>query len=113
MTDHTQPGTDSPVMIDHSLCRRIETALYRHPAVIEAVTFFVPQENGAQSPVAFVTARDENLTGEALAAFIAACPDIAPHERPVKFVLVPEIPRTATGKFQKMELIKYLHGVDG
>lgn len=102
----------SHVMVDHFLFRRIEAALYRHPAVVDAAASYVPFENGEQL-VVFVVPGNPNLTPEALTAFMAGCPDLKPHQRPEKYVLVTEIPRTATGKFQKVELFKHLRGADG
>ncbi|OAT86721.1 AMP-binding enzyme [Desulfotomaculum copahuensis] len=100
------------IVVDHFLFRRIEAALYRNPAVADAAASYVPSENGEQL-VVFVVPGKPDLTPEALAGYMAACPDLKPHQLPEQYVLVPAIPRTATGKFQKVELIKHLRGTGG
>lgn len=95
---------------DITLFRRIEEALLRHPEVLDAAVDPVVYGEEPPLPTAFVVSSSEGLTPEVLAAHLANCPEIAPDERPVRYVLVPAIPRTISGKLQRQKLAHLLDG---
>jgi acetyl-CoA synthetase len=73
----------------------IERALMAHPSVLEAAAIGVPDEIKGEAIVAFVVAKPGcNL--EELAACVAA--DLGPAFRPRAIEVVPELPKTQSGK---------------
>ncbi|HVM40163.1 MAG TPA: class I adenylate-forming enzyme family protein [Acidimicrobiia bacterium] len=82
----------------------IEAVLYEHPDVFEASVCGVPHEVLGEDVAAFVVAKEgSGLTEEALAAF---CEErLADYKRPRQYHFVKELPRNATGKVLKRELI--------
>ena len=83
----------------------IENTLYKHPSVLFAAVVAQPDEKWGETPCAFVELKDTNDTvsdkdiinfcKETLAGF--KCP---------KKVIFTELPKTSTGKIQKLELRK-------
>ncbi|GEJ56049.1 long-chain fatty acid--CoA ligase [Anaeromyxobacter diazotrophicus] len=86
----------------------LENALMGHPAVREAAVVAVPHPRWGERPVAAVALREGAHAGpEELRAYLE--PRFARFWLPDGFVFVPQIPRTATGKFLKSavrELLK-------
>jgi acyl-CoA synthetase (AMP-forming)/AMP-acid ligase II len=86
----------------------LENALMGHPAVREAAVVAVPHPRWGERPVAAVALREgANVSPEELRAYLE--PRFARFWLPDGFVFVPQIPRTATGKFLKSavrELLK-------
>jgi len=81
----------------------LENALMAHPAVQEAAVIAVPHERWGERPLAVVVARTgHDIEPEALDAHLA--PRFARYWLPDAYVLVAEIPRTATGKMLKSRL---------
>jgi fatty-acyl-CoA synthase len=82
----------------------VEAALFAHPAVAEAAVVARPDEYWAETPCAFVTLRDgADAVGEE--DVIAFCRARLPRYMvPRTVVFVPELPKTATGKVQKVLL---------
>jgi len=80
----------------------VEEALYRHPAVEVVAVVAMPHEKWGETPCAFVElAKGKELTAEGLRAW---CRDhLAAYKVPGRFVFAP-IPRTSTGKIQKLAL---------
>jgi acyl-CoA synthetase (AMP-forming)/AMP-acid ligase II len=85
----------------------IEQALLAHPAVGDAVCFGLPDEKYGELPAAAVTLSQDtpvaDLTGfcrERLAAF----------KVPTRVWVLPEIPRTATGKVQRRRMADFVAG---
>ena len=86
---------------------QLENAIMGHDDVAEAAVVAQPDEKWGERPLAAVVIREgRELSAEDLAAFL--------RERmekwmvPDNYVFVDEIPRTATGKFSKLDLRKRL-----
>jgi fatty-acyl-CoA synthase len=78
----------------------LENALMGHPAVREAAVVAVPHPRWGERPVAAVVLREgARSSAEELRAYLE--PRFARFWLPDAFVFVPQIPRTATGKFLK------------
>jgi fatty-acyl-CoA synthase len=89
----------------------VESALYRHPAVLEAAVVGKPDEKWGETPCAFLTLRPD---AEAVceADVIAFCrTQLAAFKIPRRVVFGP-LPKTSTGKVQKMVLREYLKRLD-
>ncbi|HEY3066709.1 MAG TPA: benzoate-CoA ligase family protein [Methylomirabilota bacterium] len=82
----------------------VEAALRSHPDVVDAGVIGAGDDGGLLKPVAFVVPAPAAGNGleEALSAHVAQT--LAAHQRPRRIVLVPELPRTATGKLQRYVL---------
>jgi long-chain acyl-CoA synthetase len=91
----------------------VESALYEHPAVLEAAVFAIPDDVLGEEVGAVVhlhagtTATVDQLTAHCSAA-------LAHYKVPAKIWISPDpLPRGATGKLQKRELkVEYLAGQD-
>jgi acyl-CoA synthetase (AMP-forming)/AMP-acid ligase II len=87
--------------------RRVDEALLQHPAVEQAVAFALLHPTLGEDLAAAVvlrtggTADEQELRRHAFAR-------LAPHEVPSRIVLVPELPRGATGKLQRIGLAERL-----
>ena len=85
----------------------LENALMGHPAVREAAVVAVEHPRWGERPVAAVVLREgAEATPEELRAYLA--PRFAAFWLPDAFLFLPQIPRTATGKFQKTALRELL-----
>jgi acyl-CoA synthetase (AMP-forming)/AMP-acid ligase II len=85
----------------------LENALAGHPAVREAAVVAVPHPKWDERPVACVVLKDgASITGADLRNFLA--PTFAKFWLPDAFVFLPQIPRTATGKYLKAALREQL-----
>jgi acyl-CoA synthetase (AMP-forming)/AMP-acid ligase II len=85
----------------------IEQALLSHPAVTEAVCFGVPDGKYGELVAAAVTLGADADPG----ALIDHCRDrLAPFKVPVKVDVLPEIPRTPTGKIQRRRVAALIAG---
>jgi len=81
----------------------IEDALYQHPGVLECAVIGVPHEKWGETPKALVVLREGHSAGEE--ELIAFCREHLAHFKcPTSVELIPELPRTATGKLQKFKL---------
>jgi fatty-acyl-CoA synthase len=81
----------------------VEGVLLRHPAVQEVAVVGMPHEKWGEAPVAFVVFRsDADATESELREFARG--NLAHFKVPQEFRLVPELPKTATGKIQKFVL---------
>jgi fatty-acyl-CoA synthase len=81
----------------------VESALLRHPAVLEAAVIGVPHEKWGESPKAFIVLRSEkHASAEDLKEFVRA--NLAHFKVPTAFEFVAALPKTATGKIQKYVL---------
>jgi acyl-CoA synthetase (AMP-forming)/AMP-acid ligase II len=84
--------------------REVEDLLADHGDVEEAAVVGVTDEEFGQRLKAFVVARDgSGLTPEAIKAYVKA--NLARYKVPRDVVFVPELPRNATGKVLKRELL--------
>ncbi|GAA2053704.1 aminobenozate:CoA ligase AmbL [Catenulispora yoronensis] len=84
----------------------VESALLRHPSVLEAGVVGTPDPDRGQLVTAFVVLRPDTSPGEAtvkeLQEFVKL--RIAPYKYPRVIHFVPALPRTATGKLQRFKL---------
>jgi fatty-acyl-CoA synthase len=81
----------------------VEGVLYRHPAVREAVVVAMPHETWGEVPCAFVVLHlGHAVTSEELTAF--AREHLAGFKVPKRFEYLDDLPKTASGKFQKFIL---------
>jgi acyl-CoA synthetase (AMP-forming)/AMP-acid ligase II len=81
----------------------IEEALYRHPDIAEVGVVGLPDEEWGEVVVAAVVPRDNaELSEDALRAH---CADLATFKRPSRILVLPELPRTSTGKLVRRELV--------
>lgn len=83
--------------------REIEEVLYQYPGVKEAAVIGKPDARKGEQPVAFVAASDGAVLEErTLQKFVRE--RLADYKVPRKVVLLPALPRNATGKILKTEL---------
>jgi long-chain acyl-CoA synthetase len=83
--------------------REIEEILYQYPGVKEAAVIGKPDTRKGEQPVAFVAASDGAVLEEkTLQKFIRE--RLADYKVPRRVVLLPALPRNATGKILKTEL---------
>ncbi len=81
----------------------VEQAGVAHPAVMEAAVVAAPDERWGEIPVVFVTLRaGSQLTLEELDLFLRQ--RLAAFKIPKRLEIVPDLPKTGTGKIQKYEL---------
>jgi fatty-acyl-CoA synthase len=81
----------------------VESALYRHPAVLEAAVVARPDDWWGETPCAFVTLK-EGAGDVSEADVIAFCRDNMAHFKAPKTVVFGALPKTSTGKIQKFVL---------
>jgi long-chain acyl-CoA synthetase len=83
--------------------REIEEVLYQFPGVREAAVIGKPDSRKGEQPVAFVSADDgARLEEKAIQQFVRR--KLADYKVPRKIVLMPSLPRNATGKILKTTL---------
>jgi benzoate-CoA ligase family protein len=82
----------------------VEAALLAHPDVAEAGVVGAEDESGLTKPFAFVVPKAGADAAFAGALARLAEEKLAPHQRPRRIFVVPELPRTATGKLQRFLL---------
>ncbi|QPP07469.1 long-chain fatty acid--CoA ligase [Streptomyces bathyalis] len=82
----------------------LENALMAHEAVAEAAVVAVPDEKWGERPLATVVLKEgaENVGYEELRAFLAE--RIARWQVPERWALIPAVPKTSVGKFDKKVL---------
>ena len=81
----------------------VEGALIEHPTVREAAVVGERDDDGVLRPIAYVIAEPGTAAdAETLTAF---CRErLAGYKRPKRYVMVDELPKTATGKIQRFKL---------
>ena len=85
----------------------VDNVLMTHPSVLQAVTFAMPSRIFGEDVAAAVVLREgAGADQEELRAFVAT--RLAPFKVPHTIVFVPEIPKGATGKLQRVRLAKVL-----
>jgi acyl-CoA synthetase len=88
--------------------QEIEGLLRRHPSVTDVAVVTAPHPRLGEEPAAFVIARGGGaVDGAELAQFLAA-EGVAPQKIPRVVVAVDDLPRTASGKVKKYELVEQL-----
>jgi fatty-acyl-CoA synthase len=84
----------------------IEAALGRHPDVVLASVYGVPDEHAGDQVMAAVVVRPESaFDPQAFATWIDALPDIGPKWRPRYLRVAAELPTTGTNKVVKRTLV--------
>jgi fatty-acyl-CoA synthase len=87
----------------------LENRLMSHPAVAEAAVIAIPDERWGERPLAVVVAREgQHPSVEDLREHLSK--EFAKWQLPERFEFIEQIPRTATGKFKKLELREQLTG---
>ena len=85
--------------------REIEEVIYQFPGVKEAAVIGVPDARRGEQPVAFVSAAEgQTIDEKALLQFIRG--QLADYKMPRQIVILPALPKNATGKILKTELRK-------
>lgn len=83
--------------------REVEDVLYQHPAVLEAAVVGQPDGYSGEAVVAFVSLKSAHTaTGEELVAF--ARERLAAYKYPRTVHILPELPKTQTGKIRRRDL---------
>ncbi|MFD6360959.1 long-chain fatty acid--CoA ligase [Streptomyces roseolus] len=85
----------------------LENAIMAHPAVAEAAVVAVPDEKWGERPLATVVLKDGAEADYAtLRDFLAAEGGIAKWQLPERWAIVPAVPKTSVGKFDKKVIRK-------
>jgi oxalate---CoA ligase len=85
--------------------QEVDDALIRHPAVADAATFAIPHRSLGEDVSACVILReDERVSERELREFTSQ--RLAPFKVPRRIFFVPSIPKTASGKPQRLELTR-------
>jgi long-chain acyl-CoA synthetase len=85
--------------------REIEEVIYHFPNVKEAAVIGVPDARRGEQPVAFVAAAEgQRLNEKELLQFIRS--KLADYKAPKQIIILPALPKNATGKILKTELRK-------
>jgi len=85
--------------------REIEEVIYHFPGVKEAAVIGVPDARRGEQPVAFVAAAEgQTIDEKALLQFIRG--QLADYKMPKQIIMLPVLPKNATGKILKTELRK-------
>jgi long-chain acyl-CoA synthetase len=85
--------------------REIEEVIYHFPGVKEAAVIGVPDERRGELPLAFVSpAEGQTLDEKQLLQFIRG--QLADYKTPKQAIIMPALPKNATGKILKTELRK-------
>jgi len=83
---------------------QIEAALYRNPAVKEALVIGVPDTYRGEQPRAYVTLNDgATATGDEIKAWLN--PQLGHHERVDQVIVRLTLPKTLVGKLSRKELV--------
>lgn len=83
--------------------KEIEEALYRHPGVAEAAVVGLPDKRWGEEPAAFIVLKEgQTLSARDLTGYLKE--RLADYKIPRKVVFVASLPKTATGKIQKLKL---------
>ena len=89
--------------------REIEEIIYQFPGVKEAAVVGQPDQRKGEQPVAFVAANEgASFDEKALLQFVRS--KLADYKVPRRAILMPALPRNATGKILKTVLRQLPHG---
>src|SRR5690606_24719419 len=83
--------------------RRIEEAIYQHPAVEEVSVIGIDDEHRGEAPKAFVKLK-ENMTATTSEIFAHLEPKLSRIEMPAEIELRDELPKTLIGKPSRKDL---------
>ena len=85
--------------------RDVEDVIYQHPAVKETAVVGVPDAYRGETVKAFVALKEENKGSVTPEEIISFCKErMAAYKYPRQVEIVPEIPKTLTGKFLRRTL---------
>ncbi len=87
--------------------REVDEILLDHPAVLQCVTFALPHDKLGEEVAAAIVLRD-GASAEEREIRSFASERLAPFKVPARIVILPEIPRGATGKLQRIGLAQKL-----
>jgi benzoate-CoA ligase len=84
----------------------VEAALVQHPAVLEVAVIGVSDRDGLTRPKAFIVLKDPNQASDALSDELKhfVKERLAPFKYPRFIEFLTELPKTATGKIQRVRL---------
>lgn len=83
--------------------REIEELLYRHPKILEAAVYGVPDPKWGEKVIAAVVPRaGQELTPDEITVFCKE--NLAGYKKPREVIILPALPRNASGKVLKTEL---------
>jgi len=83
----------------------VEEVLYRHSAVKDCAMIGVLHGDDKEIPIMYVVLKDgQQVTAKALREFLSG--HVAHYKIPRRFLMIDELPRTATGKILKKEIRK-------
>ena len=87
--------------------REIDEALLRHPAILEAAAFAIPDPNyGQEIAAAVILKPDVASSGDEIAAWCLA--ELGKYKTPRVIHLVDELPKGPSGKVQRLKLVEML-----
>jgi long-chain acyl-CoA synthetase len=90
----------------------LEAVLHEHPAVLDAAVVPKPHLEGGEIPKAFIVLREGfQASPEELMAFVAE--KVAPYKKIREVEFLTEIPKTASGKILRRDLIERERGKKG
>lgn len=85
--------------------------LVTHPDILEAGVVSVPDSHWGERPKAFVTVKEgKQLDGKAVIDWARNVSDISKFMIPREVEVVPELPKTSTGKIRKNVLREWVKG---
>jgi len=83
----------------------VEDALYKHPDIVKAAVFGVPDEKWGERVIAAVILREgRSATAEAIREFTKQ--HLSSYKVPREVLFMEQLPESGTGKVQKNELKK-------
>jgi hypothetical protein len=92
--------------------REIDEVLLEHPAIAQAVTFAIPDERLGEEVAAAVVLREKSVLSESAVREFAAT-RLTDFKVPKRVVILEEIPKGPTGKFQRIGLAAKLGLTNG
>ena len=81
-----------------------------HPDILEAGVAAVKDEQWGERPKAFITVRNQQVTGDDVIAWAREHESISRFMVPREVEIVPELPKTSTGKIKKNTLRDWAQG---
>lgn len=82
----------------------IEQVLVQHPSVVDVAVVGLPDPKWGETPCALVVPTDVTAPPEVSALLDHVTSQLASYKKPAHFLFVDDLPRSATGKLQKIQL---------